>query len=561
MHEKPFDYESRWNRYAFPETGARFATDADLMREFSATPLNVYATAAGIPLCFTDEPRKKNRGKTRGRGITRAIVNDETENTLIFGETGSKKTRAVIRPLIFSLACRRESMVITDPKGELATDPKVRGVLDEMGYKTVFLDFRNFAGDGYNLFEYAFHLYQHSEKDKAAANIASVIHSLIYKEGATKTDIFWRSTSQELLIPIVHALIDLYAFEPNGIRNVNFTSLASAMSMKEIQTMDEIFAKYSDTNTTSTYMFQNAISGTEGTTSNVIASAAAYLQPFMVQPALSRMLSYPTFDADSLYENPAAIFIIVPDEISAYDEISGFVIDNIYTRLIDRFTREYQNRKPPKCRVNFVCDEFCNLRINDMGPKISACRSRDIRFYLACQSLEQLEKTYSDAAIIKGNCKNILFLQSSDPDLINYICSICGKTYITEKGSEEPLVTPEMLRGLKKTNNYKEALYIHDRLVYFARLADYDTYELAEKYASEKPVSFQCNVPWWSSSIRPSEILDKIKSDLLPEVFSPFERREGYTEWRNRNKEELYCTLEAEYDDTLDDEDDDDLFV
>ncbi|MBO7405922.1 MAG: type IV secretory system conjugative DNA transfer family protein, partial [Clostridia bacterium] len=167
MEKKRYDYEYRWNRYAFPETGARFASRADLLQEFAVTPLNAYASAAGIPLCFTDEPRKARRGKTAGQGLHRAVVNDRTENTLIYGETGSMKTRAVIRPLLFSLICRGESMVVTDPKGELSTDPKVRGLLDEMGYETAFLDFRNFAGDGYNLFEYAYNLYRRGERDKA----------------------------------------------------------------------------------------------------------------------------------------------------------------------------------------------------------------------------------------------------------------------------------------------------------------------------------------------------------------------------------------------------------
>lgn len=84
-----------------------------------------------------------------------AILNDMTENTIIFGETGSKKTRCVVRPLIYSLTGKGESMFITDPKGELATDQKIRGYLDERGYQTAFLDFRNFNGDSCNIFDHA----------------------------------------------------------------------------------------------------------------------------------------------------------------------------------------------------------------------------------------------------------------------------------------------------------------------------------------------------------------------------------------------------------------------
>ena len=522
MEKKRYDYESQWNKFAYPETGARFATDADLVEEFSATPLNTYATAAGIPLCFTDTPRNSGRGKTDGEGMRRAVVNNKTENTLIYGETGSMKTRAVIRPLIFSLACRRESMVVTDPKGELASDPKVRGLLDEMGYQSVFLDFRNFAGDGYNLFEFAYELYCRGDKDRAVANIASIIHALIARDKGARVDPFWHSTSEQMLIPIVHALMDLYAREDNGQDYVNILSLASAMAEEEIEAMKDIFEDLCYEDNTSTFMFRNAICGSEKTTANVTVSAASYLQPFLVQPSLTRMLSCTTFDADALYEKPTAIFIIVPDETSAYDEISGYLIDNFYTRLIDRFTRVYQNHRKPRCRVNFVCDEFCNLRINDMGPKISACRSRQIRFYLVCQSMKQLEETYPDAAIIEGNCKNLLFLGSSDPGLIDHVCALCGTTSITSSGMPENLVSSGMLRGLRKTSAYKEALFIRDKLVYFARLADYDTYELVKKYASDMPREIPCRVSDTVAHVRPVQLKKMIEEDDLPIVFTPF---------------------------------------
>lgn len=227
-----------------------------------------------------------------------------------------------------------------------------------------------------------------------------------------------------MLIPILHTLVDVYACREDGGDYVNILSLASALTESELEAMTSLLDYFSEEENTSTVMFRNAVCGTEKTTQNVTVSAAAYLQPFLVQPSLARMLSATTFDAGALYEKPTAIFLIVPDESSAYDEISGLLIDNFYSRLIDRYTREYQNRKRPRCRVNFVCDEFCNLRINDMGPKISACRSRHIRFYLVCQSMKQLEETYPDAAIIEGNCKNLLFLGSSDPGLIDHVCSL-----------------------------------------------------------------------------------------------------------------------------------------
>ena len=187
-----------------------------------------------------------------------------------------------------------------------------------------------------------------------------------------------------------------------------------------------------------------------------------------------------------------------------------------------------------------------------MGPKISACRSRQIRFFLVCQSMKQLEETYPDAAIIEGNCKNILFLQSSDPDLIDYICSLCGTTPVTENGMPDLLVTPGMLRGLAKTNEYKEALFIRDKLVYFARLADYDTYELVKKYASDTPAEIPCRVGGEISFAAPSAIKTQIGHTDLPEVFTPLEKRASWQRTRKDGPSDenmsLEVALEAKFD-------------
>lgn len=95
----------------------------------------------------------------------------------------------------------------------------------------------------------------------------------------------------------------------------------------------------------------------------------------------------------------------------------------------------------------------------------------------------------------------------------------------------ENLVTPAMLRGLGKTREYKAVLFVRDRLVYFARLADYDTYDLVKKYASPEPVRIPKRVKDSVSFIQPSEIKKKIIDKELPQVFTPLEDRlEWYQE-------------------------------
>ena len=82
--------------------------------------------AAGVPL-YTE------KGKI--------WVDDGESHSLIIGSTGSGKTYCIVNPLVHILAKHSESMVITDPKGEIYENNA--GFLRDRGYKIVLLNFRN----------------------------------------------------------------------------------------------------------------------------------------------------------------------------------------------------------------------------------------------------------------------------------------------------------------------------------------------------------------------------------------------------------------------------------
>jgi len=295
-------------------------------------------------------------------------------------------------------------------------------------------------------------------------------------------------------------------------------------------------------NNSSLAMLRGALSGSEKTTANISASTSTFLQPFLIQPAMTEMLSNSSFQIEGMYDWPTVLFIITPDETSTYDAICGMLIDNIYARLIDVYTRKYQNRCQPGCRVNFVCDEFCNLKINDMGHKISACRSREIRFFLVCQSMKQLESTYPDAAIIEGNCKNIIFMQSSDISLLQYISALCGTTNITESGEPEPLVSLGMLKNLKKEQDFKEILFIRDNIIYRGKFPDCDTYQCIQKYHSSQP----CDIP-----TRTTNGIQVFSPDLLWSALNNFHLRKPFSSQThdtisNKKDNESYTSLDVD---------------
>jgi len=154
-------------------------------------------------------------------------------------------------------------------------------------------------------------------------------------------------------------------------------------------------------------------------------------------------------------------------------------IKQVYEIMISEAHKNPQKRLP--IRVNFVLDEFANIpKIPEMPSMISAARSRNMRFFLYVQSMQQIVQKYDkEAHTIKGNCDNWVFLSTREKELLDEISYLCGSSsYINTFGTIErkPLISISELQRFNK--NLGEALILHGRnhpLV--AELPDIDDYD------------------------------------------------------------------------------------
>ena len=457
-------YQADWQAYAYPEDHAFLTSDQDMEAMLSAVDTaNLPFPASGIPL--------------RVAG-SRVYVNNQTENTIIYGETDSMKTRSAVRPLIAMAAGAHESMIVTDVKGELASDAKLHGLLARQGYQIVNMDFRTCAADGYNVLEYPFMLYCRGQHDKAMSSVASLISALAGKYNGTIADPFWATMSSEQLMAVIQILFEVCSQKRRYYQYVNMLTLSAFTNEDATAQLNILVDHYmAEDSSAMTNMLRGVLSAPDKTRASITATSASLLKDFVIQQKLLSMLSASTFSVTALYRRPTIIFMIIPDETSAYDQLAGLLIDQFYAQLIEEFTNTYQNRRQPLCRVNLICDEFCNLHINDMRTKISISRSRQMRWFIVCQSMAQLEATYpEDAATIIGNCKNTLFLKSSDPSLLTYISQLSGLSSIGEPGACPQRILPDHLRRLRKAWTYKEAVFLRDDVCYKAVLPDIDQY-------------------------------------------------------------------------------------
>ena len=108
-------------------------------------------------------------------------VDDGEAHNLVVGATGSGKTQIVSFPMIKLLAKAGESMIMTDPKGELYE--KTSEMLRERGYNIVVLNFRDpQKGNAWNPMNLPYKLYKEGNMDKAVELLDDLALNILYEE-------------------------------------------------------------------------------------------------------------------------------------------------------------------------------------------------------------------------------------------------------------------------------------------------------------------------------------------------------------------------------------------
>lgn len=470
MRKRPYSYEADWRRYAFPPQTGGFATKEELEERYTPVELTpgVRLAAGGLPVCSD--------------GVS-AVINTESEHTLIFGGTASKKTRTLIVPLIQILSHARESMIIMDIKGELSGGtgfPQIQGSLEANGYRTLYFDLRDMSGDGYNILLEPYRLYCQGHKDEALRICNDIVEALasIYK--GSKADPFWEQTARQYLIAVMILMFELC----NDERKINLLTLASYTDWASCEKMRQVAATLTAENNIMT-MLRSVISEPDKTLMSTVATANSMLTHFLTNEKLLRMLSNSTFDLHDISKEPTALFIILPDEVDTYAPIAGLMLQQIAATLVQDASR-YGGALP--LRVDLLCDEFCNYYIPGMSRSISAHRSRNIRWYLVCQSQKQLEACYpTDAATIMANCANVYFLNSPELSLLEYLSRRAGTTTVTPDGSPKPILSVADLQGLKKGWTHTDVYFTSGATHYVSAMPDIDQYPFVSRYTRQMP--------------------------------------------------------------------------
>ena len=399
--------------------------------------------AAGIPLFY-------EKGKI--------WVDNSQYHNLIIGSTGCGKSESIVKPMVNLLAKNGQSMIITDPKGELYKASAEE--LKKRGYNIVVLNFRDpQKGNAWNPLGLPFRYYKEGNRDKATELLDDIALNILYDPN-NKGEPFWEKSAADYFSGLAMGLFMDAKEEEVNLNSINLMSTVGEERFGASHYINEYF-KMKGESSSAYVLASGTINAPSDTKGGILSTFRQKIRLFTSRDKLSEMLAYSDFDRRNRGTEKTAVFMIIHDEKTTYHSLLTIFIKQCYETLVD-VANENGGKLP--FRTNFILDEFANMPpLNDVDSMVSAARSRDIRMTFIIQNFAQLNDVYGQevAQVIKGNCNNLVYLLSTEIAALEEISKMCGevKSKEKEKTASTPLITVSDLQKFKMG----EALLLRSR--------------------------------------------------------------------------------------------------
>ena len=335
------------------------------------------------------------------------------KHVCILGASGSMKSRAYVRPAIFQCVRRRESMIITDPKGEMYED--MSELLKNEGYIVKVFNLKDQA------YSDSWDCLAEVDDEVMAQTFCAVI---IQNTGGARGDHFWDNSEMNLLKALV-----LYVVIENRKKGlpVTIAEVYRLLTVQKAADLEIMFRALPQTHPAYVPYSIYAQAG-DNVRGNIIIGLASRIQVFQSQ-VTKNITSFPEIDLTLPGKEKCAYFCAISDQESTFSFLSSLFFSFLFIRLV-KYADNY-GRTPGKLDVpvNFILDEFSNIgTIPDFEKKISTVRSRDINISVIIQNIPQLKSRYPNDVWqeIIGNCDTQLFLGCTDETTAKYISDRSG---------------------------------------------------------------------------------------------------------------------------------------
>ena len=404
-------------------------------------------------------------------------------NMCVFGYSGSRKSSSILIAEIYNNLRRGNSLVITDPKGEMAMETYAAAV--HYGYKIRILNLlpEQFKmSDGWDMLK---SIKESTDPQLTAEMVTNILINNTGTAGQAGPQ-FWQDSNVNCL-----KLALLYV-----AKSKHFYSLAQDDKARNIKT---VYSLLSDT-------FPYGKETSSKKMKDIIEAAINFdpkdrellAQPYQIWASNSQVESIQSglairlsiFQSDTLCkvlsedeinfeelddkENPAIFYILCSDNDDTYKCIltlfSTFLFNSMYA-IADKKSTKKLNRP-----LSVIFEEMANIgKIPNLSKLVSTLRSRDISMTFCYQTLGQLIDIYSDKIGshyewegIIGNCFLYLSTGSRDQTTKKFLSEISGKMTIEKRasGRDLPVFSPIKIAFTERMQNTKvgRPVYMPDEI-------------------------------------------------------------------------------------------------
>ena len=388
---------------------------------------------------------------------------------MICAASGKGKTRRVLYPAVVMSAKAGRSIVIADMKGEIYrnTSEEVR----HCGHEIVVINLRDpEKSDRFSPLSLVQRYWNNGDHSRATILLKDIC-AIVTEKLHSERDKFWETAAQDaiagfallllekgapLTFENIHSLFNEYLKNKDDRSMYNFFFDTKAESYKRLSTILNLEA--------------------ESTLSCVVSEFNAAISSLIDQKSIRDLLSCSDIDLRGIGEKPTAVYIVCPDESASLYGIASLFVEQCYSELVAHADSRDDNRLPVK--VDFILDEFGSFVGSNWPGKLTAARSRGIRFVLAIQAMSQLVARYDDsgARTIMSNCRTLIFMGGRDMRLLSEISMLSGTRKEEKSSNERPVLSINDLSTL----SMGEVVVLDDSgLPYIGHLPDWTEWKIS----------------------------------------------------------------------------------
>lgn len=382
-----------------------------------------------------------------------SIVADN-KHTLCLGNTGAGKTRRILIESLCTLGLAGESIIVSDPKGELYQ--MTSDFFRKLNYDVNVLDFKTpEKSDRYNFLQPIINAIDSNDIKKAEDLTWDLVECIVQKSGSN-TDPLWENGEKSI---IAGSIMTVLFENKNHEEYQNLTNVYAFIS-NMCQTDENGYMPLSNyienlsEDNPAKRIFSISTIAPEKTRSSFFTSALATLR-FFTSKSIYTMTNTSDFILEDIGKRKCIRYIILPDERTTFYKLATLFVSQQYQALVNLA----DNRGGKlEVRNNFILEEFGNFtKIANFENMLTVSRSRNIRFSMFIQSFSQLETKYSKtvAQNIMDNTQVWIYLRTSSFNTAEIISKKIGNYTVS--------VNSQSNSFSKNSNNVSESMSLASR--------------------------------------------------------------------------------------------------